>query len=79
MFAYTVCEIQNGTIGSNSWVFNDPNKTDLENMRAALAKYHAVLSVAATSTVLVHSCVILRDDGLQVASEGYDNRPKTEE
>lgn len=74
MYTYVVCELQNGVIGGNSWVFNDPAKTDIENQNAAMAKYHSVLAVAALSSVPVHSCVIIRDDGIQIASEGYDRR-----
>lgn len=60
---YTVVEIQNGVVGGNVWTFETENE--------AFAKYFAVLSVAATSAVAVHTAVILRQDGLQVASQSF--------
>lgn len=60
---FTVIEIQNGIIGENVWTFEDEN--------SAYSKYHSVLSVASVSQVACHTCVIIREDGLVIASQCY--------
>lgn len=61
---YIVIEIQTAdSVGNFVWAF--------DTLEQAEAKYHAVLSVAATSSVPVHSCVILRNDGQQMAAQAY--------
>ena len=63
---FIVIEIQtnsDGEIGNFVWSFTDENQ--------AKSKYHSVLASAAVSALPVHSCVILRNDGLRIASEAY--------
>lgn len=65
---YIVIEIQtniDGTVGNFVWAF--------DTLEQAEAKYHAVLSMAATSSVPVHSCVILRNDGQQMAAQAFEH------
>lgn len=62
---YTVIEIQNGVVGSNVWTY--------DNINAAEAKYHSVLAVAATSSVAVHSAVLLNETGFCVKHESYSH------
>ena len=61
---YLVIEIQTSdNVGNFVWAF--------PTLEQAEAKYHAVLSVAATSSIPVHACVILRNDGQQMAAQAY--------
>ena len=63
---YIVIELQtnaNGTVGNFVWSYSDVNQ--------AFAKYHSVLAAAAVSNLPVHSCVILRNDGQQIAAQAY--------
>lgn len=63
---FIVIELQtnlDGSVGNFVWAF--ANQDDAE------AKYHSVLAVAATSALPVHSAVILRNDGLQLAAQAY--------
>ena len=63
---YIVIELQTseqGTVGNFVWSFSDQNQ--------AFSKYHSVLASAAVSSVAIHSCVILRNDGLQIAAQSY--------
>ena len=66
MNSFIVIELQtnaNGTVGNFVWAYSDENQ--------AFAKYHSVLAAAAVSSLPVHSCVILRNDGLQIAAQAY--------
>lgn len=66
---YIVIELQtnsNGAIGNFVWSY----ATEAE----AFSKYHSVLSVAATSVLPCHACVILRNDGLQIAAQHFEHR-----
>ena len=63
---FLVIEIQtnsDGTIGNFVWSYSSQNE--------AFAKYHSVLASAAVSVLPVHSCVILRNDGQQIAAQSY--------
>lgn len=63
---YIVIELQtnsDGTFGNFVWAF--------ESKDAAFSKYHSVLASAAVSTLPVHACVILQNNGLQIASQRY--------
>lgn len=65
---YIVIEIQtnaNGTVGNFVWAFDTQD--------AAFAKYHSVLSVAAVSSLPIHSCVILKNNGLQIAAQYFEH------
>lgn len=42
-----------------------------DTQQEAMSKYHTVLSFAATSEVDKHSCIVLDDEGRQVARECY--------
>lgn len=64
---YIVIEIQtndSGAVGNFVWAF--------DTLGAAFSKYHAVLSAAAVSGLPVHACVILRNDGQQIAAQHFD-------
>lgn len=60
---YTVIEIQNGVVGTNVWTY--------DALEDAESKYHSILSVAAVSTVAVHSAVILNDSGFSIRNQCY--------
>lgn len=66
---YFVLEIQiNGETGS-ILPFSFDNQPDAE------AKYHTILSVAATSTVLKHSAVLMAENGVTIKQESYFHEP----
>jgi hypothetical protein len=67
---YTVVEIQNGVVGQNVWTFDDVN--------AAESKYHTALSFAATSSVNVHSVVLLNAFGYCIKHESYTHEESGE-
>lgn len=63
---YIVIELQTnsgGTVGNFVWAYANEND--------AYAKYHAVLAAAAVSQLPCHACVILRNDGQQIAAQAY--------
>lgn len=63
---YIVIELQtnaDGAVGNLVWAYNSQDE--------AFSKYHAVLSSAAISALPVHSAVILRNDGLQIAAQSF--------
>lgn len=71
---YIVIEIQtnaDNTIGNFVWAYADENH--------AFQKYHSVLAAAAVSSLPVHSCVILRNDGIQIAGQAYKHEVVTNE
>lgn len=71
---YLVIEIQtnaDNTVGNFVWSF--------ATQQEAEAKFHAVLAYAAVSALPVHSCVILRNDGLQIAGQAYKHGEVTNE
>ena len=68
---YTVIELQNGVVGSNVWTYDDEPH--------ALAKYFAILSAAAVSSVTIHAATIIRSDGIQIEGRGFDRTPQPEE
>lgn len=45
----------------------------------AMSKYHTVLAAAAISTVEVHSCVVMDDEGRYEARDCYIHRVEPEE
>lgn len=70
---YTVVEIQNNgtTPGVLTYVYTDVNQ--------AYSKWHAVLSVAAVSSVMYHSCSIIRaSDTKQIEGKAYIHLPLPE-
>lgn len=71
---YIVIEIQtnaDNTVGNFVWAFATENE--------AFAKYHSVLAAAAVSALPCHSCVILRNDGIQIAGQVYKHEVVTNE
>lgn len=72
---YLVTEIQhwaNGTVQNPTWAYDDRNKAE--------AKYHAILSAAAVSTLPVHSALLFTDEGFALESKCYKHpkEPETE-
>lgn len=69
---YFVLEIQisNGT--GSILPFTLDNKADAE------AKYHAILSVAATSSVEKHSAVLMAENGVTIKQESYFHEVEAE-
>lgn len=66
MESYIVIELQTnaqGSVGNFVWSYDNEN--------AAFSKYHSVLSAAAISELPCHACVILRNDGAQIAGQAY--------
>ena len=45
-------------------------------LNEAESKFHQVLSAAAMSSVLLHSCVLLNEDGYTIKVESYSHEPK---
>ena len=71
---FLVIEIQtnaDNTIGNFVWSFNEEEDAE--------SKWHSVLAVAAKSALPVHSCVILRNDGQQMAAQAYKHGENPEE
>ena len=63
---FIVIEIQtnsDGTVGNLVWAYANENE--------AYSKYHSVLASAAISNLPCHACVVLRNDGLQLAAQAY--------
>lgn len=70
---YIVIELQTsdgGSVGNFVWAYASREQAE--------AKYHAVLAAAATSSLPVHSCVILRNDGQQLAAQSYKHGEEEE-
>ena len=70
---YIVIELQtnaNGTVGNFVWAYADGD--------VAFSKYHTVLAAAAVSELPCHSCVILRNDGTQIAGQAYKHGEEPE-
>lgn len=66
---YIVIEIQtnaDGTVGNIV--------TKYDNLPEAEAKWHSILAFAATSTLPVHSAVILDSDGMTMAQRSYRHK-----
>lgn len=70
---YLVVEIQvhaNGAVAAPSWAF--------DSLEQALAKYYTVLAAAALSSLPVHSCVIVTDEGFQLRKECFKHEVEPE-
>ena len=63
---YIVMEIQKGADGEIATIV-----TAFETEAEAFSKWHAVLSVAAQSTVPMHGCVMMRETGEPMRHEYY--------
>ena len=63
---FYVIEIQTSTTGAViPFVFDNRNEAE--------AKYHALLSIASTSTVPKHGAMLFNDDGFIIKSEVYNH------
>lgn len=63
---YLVVEIQkfpNGAMSTPSWAY--------DNLQSAEAKYHSVLAAAAVSSLPVHSCILMSEEGFPLRHECY--------
>ena len=70
---YVVIEIQKlstEAIANQVWGFDD--------ILSAEAKYHALLSVAAKSSVYVHTVCLINETGFMIKHESYDHTPAPE-
>ena len=75
---YTVYEIQlwpDGTLHNieSPGIGHDPEKTEEQNRNEASSEWHRILMYAAISQNLRHSAIIVRDDGLQIATRCYEH------
>lgn len=63
---YLVVEIQkfpNGSMSTPSYAF--------DNLNSAEAKYHTILAAAAVSSLPVHSCILMSEEGFPLRHECY--------
>ena len=70
---YIVIELQtnaDGSIGNFVWAYEDKDQ--------AFSKYHHVLASAAISALPCHACVILKNDGQQIAAESFEHGEQSE-
>ncbi len=63
MSKYVVIEMQNGTIGGNTWVYD--NRPDAE------VKLYQVLSEVVKSPVEVHTAMLITDEGFVLDAKCY--------
>lgn len=63
MGKYIVTEMQNGSIGSNTWVYEDRPSAEV--------KYYQVLSEVVKSAVAVHTVVLHTDEGFILDCKCY--------
>ena len=71
---YIVIELQtnsDGTVGNLVYAFDD--------IQSAESKYHAVLAVAALTTLPMHACALLQSDGKMLARQAYCKPVEEEE
>lgn len=70
---YLVIEIQKfdtGAVSTPTYAY--------DNINAAEAKYHAILSSAAVSALPVHSAVLMNETGYLIRSQSYEHVPEPE-
>ena len=70
---YIVFEIQtstDGTVGTLVSTFTDQNQAE--------SAYHQVLAAAAVSSLPVHSCVLMSNQGFEIKSECYKHNIEPE-
>ena len=71
---YLVIEIQkfaNGTMSTPAYAY--------DNLNSAEAKFHSVLAAAATSSLPVHSCILMSEEAFPIRHECYKHDPVAEE
>lgn len=70
---YLVMEIQkfdNGAISTPTYAYDTRNSAE--------AKFHSILAAAAVSSLPMHSCVMITEDGRVVRNEHYEHIPEPE-
>lgn len=70
---YLVMEIQkwdSGIVQTPTYAYDDRNSAE--------AKYHSILAAAAQSSLPIHACVMLTEDGRLVRTEVYRHEPESE-
>ena len=70
---YAVIELQK--LDANTLAI--PPAAQFNTFEEAAGRYHAILSVAATSSVPVHSCFIVDENGQQLKVESYRHMAET--
>lgn len=70
---YFVLEIQITEEAGSILSYSYDNQPDAE------AKYHQILSIAATSSVLKHSAVLMAENGITLKKESYFHEVETME
>lgn len=70
MSKYIVIELQNGSIGSNNWAYDD--------RASAEVKYYQVLAEVVKSPIDVHTVMLVTDEGFVLDVKCYDHRPAPE-
>lgn len=71
---YLVIEIQkfaNGSMSTPAYAY--------DNVQSAEAKYHTILAAAATSSLPVHSCVMINEEGYFIKSESFHHKEEQTE
>lgn len=71
---YVVIEFQtyaNGTMSTPTYAF--------DNMLSAEAKYHSILAAAAVSSLPVHSCVLMTNEGVFIKTECFKHEEEVNE
>lgn len=67
---YIVLEMQNGIVGGNTWVYYD--RADAET------KFYQVLAEVVKSPVLVHTVMLMTDEGFVLDIKCYKHDPAPE-
>lgn len=71
---FIVLEVQkfaNGSISTPAYAYDTKQSAD--------AKYHSILAAAAVSTLPVHTCVMLTEEGMFIKSECFTHEQEPEE
>lgn len=70
---YLVIEIQkfaNGSMSTPAYAY--------DNLNSAEAKYYSILAAAAVSSLPVHSCILMSEEGFPLRHECYKHEPVAE-
>ena len=68
---YVVIEMQNGIIGSNTWVYDDRASAEVKEFQ--------VLSEVVKSPVPVHTVMLVTDEGFVLDCKCYKHEPQPEQ
>ena len=71
MSKYIVTEMQNGVIGSNSWVYDDRPSAEV--------KLYQVLAEVVKSPVAVHTVILHTDEGFILDCKCYKHEQQPEQ